>query len=91
MKTLRITLHATSTSHLEYKCMIEAPDDAAPDELIRLLHEAVDGGEFVEEGMFNGDWQSNGGEWSEAEERAEAEAPCWRCSSGAEEDLEQIL
>jgi hypothetical protein len=89
MKTLKITLHATSTSQLEYKCVIGAPDDADPDELIRLLHEAVDGGEFVEEGGFNGDWQPDGGEWSEANECTENVSPSWRYLS-EDEGVEQV-
>ncbi len=90
MKTLKVKLQATSTDHWQYECFVDAPDDADPDDFIQLLHEAVAGEEFVEERLFDGDWQADGGLWKEAEEGIEEDLPHWQYISAEEGIVEQI-
>ena len=90
MKTLKMTLHAACVNRLLYECVVEAPDDTDPEDLIGQLHEALDGSEFVED-EFGGNWHSDGGEWEVVEDSKEQELPRWRCVPAEEgPDLQRL-
>jgi hypothetical protein len=90
MKTLKIKLHATPVSYLQYECHVEAPDGADPEALIDLLHEAVDGFEFVEEDVLDGDWHPEGEVWTVAEKGKDEGLPRWRFVPGEDGTFERL-
>ena len=90
MKTLKVTLNATCVSYVQYKCLVDANDDADPEDLICALTDSIDGSEFVEMNEMNGDWHSDGSEWEVVEGGNSQQLPRWRYLSGGSERIEQV-
>jgi hypothetical protein len=73
MRTLKVRIGASAIVILTYECLLEAPDDADPDELIELVREQVDAEKFFVEGYdkWFWDWDT----WEVATEGTQADLP----------------